>query len=270
MPNLKWPLGLVGALVIISCPQTLAQLETAFVSSFETGLSQWRRELCCPHSAATVTSPTRDGSYALKLTLNRTDPDVQRSKRAEIKLDPVAANSEYTYHFSLYLPDDYHPDPESEIVAQWHSRPDFDQGESWPGGPPLALHTIRGRWLLYRLWDSQPVTQHRQPEGRQKIDLGPYQTGAWTDWTFRIRWAWDGQGQISVWQGDSLLWQTQGPNTYNDRLGPYFKLGLYKPAWRWRPERSQLDQRTLYVDRVIVQRHQPFSPTGAASTPKNL
>ena len=64
-----------------------------FYSSFERGdLSEWNRygaqQLCCDHSVEIVTEPVRSGSYAVKLTVKPSDPNVKKSKRAELGSKP--------------------------------------------------------------------------------------------------------------------------------------------------------------------------------------
>ncbi|MEM1368315.1 MAG: polysaccharide lyase [Cyanobacteria bacterium P01_H01_bin.15] len=241
---------LSGATFLCTLTSSVIAQQIGFKSSFENALEGWRRELCCDYSAELVNYPVREGTQSLKITLNRTDPDIHNSKRAELKLSPVPADSEYEYSFSIFLPHDYAHDQEREIVAQWHSSPDFSLGETRPGQPPLALHTENGSWRLHRAWDEKPVTLRKQPQGKQAINLGRYDTGQWTDWRVRVRWSHDSRGYIYIWKNKNLVWQHQGPSTYNDQLGPKFKIGIYKPGWKSRPQRSRVNQRVLYIDRI--------------------
>ncbi|MEM1003103.1 MAG: heparin lyase I family protein [Bacteroidota bacterium] len=224
-----------------------------FSDDFSSGLNEeWRKELPKETSAVIVKDPLQNGNKVLKFTLNRNDKVIHNGKRSELKLPYITPGSEYTYSFSLLLPKSYVADNDREIVSQWHSKPDSHLGESGPGQPPLSLATYKGNWMLYRAWDSKPVTLKKQPEGKETINLGRYETGTWTNWKFEIRWSHKNNGVIYVWQNDELVWSGEGPNTYNDQRGPNYKVGIYKPGWKSNPQRSQVNTRTLFVDDVTV------------------
>lgn len=104
-------------------------------------IKQWATS----YGATNVTSPTRDGSYAARFELRKSDPVVSSSKRAEIsQRDEQPANAERWYGFSINLASAWAHDTSAEIVSQWHQ---CDVG--CPGGsPPLALLTDDGRWKI--------------------------------------------------------------------------------------------------------------------------
>ncbi|NJL83750.1 MAG: hypothetical protein HC890_13935 [Chloroflexaceae bacterium] len=229
----------------------MSSSDVFLTNDFENGsLGSWRLE--SPKSSAIQVSSaeSRGGNKSLQFTLNQSDPIVNNGKRAEIKQPYTAPGTEQWYGFSLFLPDNFVSDREREIVAQWHSKADTALGEGLPGAPPLALHTINGEWQLLRRWDSKPITEKHKPEGSQNIDLGQYQTGEWTDWVFHVKWSHKSDGLVEVWKDGKLVVRETGPNTYNDQIGPNFKLGIYKPGWRDRAENSSVRQRTLFVDEV--------------------
>jgi len=59
---------------------------------------------------------------------------------------------------------------------------------------------------------------------------------------------------VSVWQNGKLVQTINGPNTYNDKVGNYFKLGIYK--WVWMPEKdkgiSTTTEREIFYDDVRI------------------
>lgn len=224
------------------------------VWNFETGdFTGWVRELCCSYSAVVGnTFPVRDGRYSVKFTLRKNDPDVSGSRRAELRHPPVPANSAYTYRFSIFLPTNYVYEQHSEIVNQWHSIPDKNLGEKYPS-PPLYFRIQSGRWSLGRRWDPNQITVNNTPGpggGMEMIDLGPYQVNVWTDWKVYVKWSYRSDGVLQVWKNGTLVKSINGPNTYNDAKGPYFKIGIYKPIWKTNPSRSSLNERVLYYDAV--------------------
>ena len=232
--------------------------QTTFQNSFESesDLEEFKNSgsvywVLLPDSAQIVPTPNREertGSNSVKFTLKESDWEV--TNRSEIGLQSVPADSEYVYSFSTFLPESYVADPSHEIIAQWHAKPDFHLGETWHGaGPVLSLNIADGKWLLDSRWDSRQIMETREPEGSEGIELDNYQTGQWTDWVFRVKWSLEDDGSIEVWQDGELVWSRTGPNRYNDFLGPYFRMGVYKPAG-W--EEAQVTQREVYYDDLAV------------------
>lgn len=248
--SLRFALGVAALSVLLN---TLVKASpNIFTGDFEEGdFSKWKKELCCKHSAEIVSSPTRAGEHAVKFTLKKDDPIVASSKRAELRLGTVPANSEQWFGFSVFFPSNYQKDPSAEIVYQWHEKPDKHLGETWRT-PPLYLKTQKGNLYLQRRWDSNQVTKNNEPEGKETIELGPYKTGVWTDFVFHIKWSHKSDGLLEVWKDDKRVVRKTGPNTYNDERGPYFKIGIYKFDWKKNSFKSNTTQRVIYFDEVRV------------------
>ncbi|MEO1691950.1 MAG: polysaccharide lyase [Cyanobacteria bacterium J06631_6] len=225
-----------------------------FQDDFESAkIEHWEQEICCQHSVSFATfgiNSEAEKSTRLKFTLRKNDPELNLGKRAELALKSVFLAKIYTYNFRLLLPENYASDRSFEILAQWHGLPDFDLGETWRS-PPLALRTADGDFWLERNWDEHQVTLNRDRQ-QELINLGAYTTGKWVDWQFQVRWSAQADGLIKVWQDGRLAWSHRGANTYNDRQGPYFKIGIYKPDWKYKPENSTVSDRTVYFDDVLI------------------
>ena len=212
-----------------------------------------------PHSAQITPTPQaeeRTSSNSVKFTLKESDWDL--TNRSEIGLESVPADSEYIYSFSTFLPESYVADPAPEIITQWHAKPDFQLGETWSAaGPVLSLNVVDGKWVIDSRWDSREIMRTKEqrrekkavPEGSTSTELDNYQTGEWTDWVFRVKWSLEDEGAIEVWQDGELVFDQTGPNRYNDLLGPYFRMGIYKPAG-W--EEAEVTQREAYFDDLSV------------------
>ncbi|MGB7442968.1 MAG: heparin lyase I family protein, partial [Coleofasciculaceae cyanobacterium] len=225
-----------------------------FADNFEDGISpQWRYETAHEDSVQLVDSPDGLGSAA-KFQLSQNDPNVHSSKRSELALGLEPANAERWYGFKTFLPSDWQADPSFEIVTQWHAYPDFDLGEDWRS-PPLNLLLRDNKWQIDSRWDPKQVTENNNPEpegGKETLWQGSYETGKWTDWVFHIDWSYQSDGLIEVWKDNQLVLENQGPNTYNDENGVYFKTGIYKPDWKYNPDKSATSTRTLYIDEVRI------------------
>ena len=241
-------LVLITTFLLIVFFDSIVTPAVVFRDNFEAkNIIQWEREFCCQHSMnfdSTPKSHNRNSQSSIKFTLNRNDPEINLGKRSEIALTSVPTKSEYIYEFSLYLPTQYTTDPSFEILAQWHGLPDFDWGETWRS-PPLALVTRNGQFELERSWDINPITLNENRE-RAIINLGTYTTEEWIDWKFHVRWSYEADGLIQVWQNNQLVFTHLGANTYNDRQGTYFKIGIYKPDWKYDPQKSLQQTRTVF------------------------
>ncbi|MGV2829100.1 heparin lyase I family protein [Myxosarcina sp. GI1(2024)] len=227
---------------------------TIFQSDFQSGLEGWKLSGFDNPASGIVANPDPNeqiDNSSVKFVLE--EPD----KREELNLSPVPYNSEITYQFRTFLPESYVEDPvaDPEIVAQWHAKPDTHLGETWAGtGPVLSLLTDNGQWKLGRKWDTRQIIREKgqrgrlESEGSASYDLGDYQTGVWTDWTFHVKWSYEADGLVEVWQDNNLVLRETGPNAYNDELGPYLKIGLYNKKW----QNPDITKRELYYDDVEV------------------
>jgi hypothetical protein len=235
------------------------------VGDFESGdLTGFDAEVCCsdsvlviaaPKKIGSTVAPVRAGRYAAQFNLRNSDPDVSSSRRSELRLGTVKPDSSRWYAFSIYLPVDWEIDEDSyDIIAQWHDSPDFDLGETWRS-PALNLQVAAGNWKINRRWDPNPVTYDNTPGpggGTESIGLGPFSKGVWTDWVIHVNWSYENNGVLEVWKNGELVLMREGPNTYNDQTGPYLKLGIYKPDWKYDPAESTTSRRTLYIDEVRI------------------
>ncbi len=66
------------------------------------------------------------------------------------------------------------------------------------------------------------------------------------------RWSFREDGFLQVWKDGRQIIEKRGANTYNDRRGMYFKIGIYKAPWG-DPDRALLvDRRIVYHDDVWI------------------
>ncbi len=216
-----------------------------FGSSFESGTlvdgNDWN---VSGNEPAITNKISRGGKYAVKSHLHRYDS--HKSYRTELRArapNPVKGQDTW-YGFSIYLPAPYQRDGVGETLAQWQANP--DPGET-AGNPPMALKVRDGSWGLYVRWNpTQPTRKSGQQQNSYKF--GPLDTNEWTDWVFRIRWSYGNDGLVQAWKDGKQVLNRTGPNCYNDKTMPYFKMGIYKP--KWRTEVGEVVERTVYHDEV--------------------
>lgn len=243
-----------------------------FQDTFESGVwnNKWlpEKDSAAPYAITIVSNPSGSGKV-IRFELHKTDNDVAGSKRAELAI-PAERNTppnqrqfpqfgERWYAFKIFLPADYATDTSPEILAQWHNWPDQDLGEGWMS-PPLALVTKNGNWQINRIWDTDPVSSNdRVRENNTKIThiLGPYANdrGKWTSWVFHIKWGWfpEHNPKLEIYKnGIKVVDQNGLPNTTNDIIAPYFKIGIYKWDWADPGATSNTTTRVVYYDSVKI------------------
>lgn len=214
---------------------------------------------------------------SMKSYLNRLSSSRSNRTEATIKWTsqhPASSIGEhFWYGFSIFLPSSYVASPVWEIVAQWHDTPD-----SWTVGrknPPLTISTTRGgeggRWTIHDLWDAEPVAADGsfKIDGNKTWDLGPYETNKWTDWVVHVKWSYGSDGILEVWKNGAKVVDYVGPNCYNDKTGPYFKMGIYK-GWGDRINPADtVSERTVYHDDLRIARG-PSATFSDVSPGKNV
>lgn len=220
-----------------------------FSEGFESGKISNKCSGNCPSISQDF---VKSGKYSMMVHLDRNKSKV--NYRAEIQEKGKATYGEdYWYEFSVYLPQSYVPDSIWEIVAQWHAVPDFYLGEGWRN-PVLSLHSTGGQWTIKSNWDSKKNTfksGKRVYSGSKDWVLGAYKVGEWTTWKFHIIWSHLDNGIVEIWKNGKQIVSKKGPNCFNDNLGPYFKIGLYK-GWKNNTNPSDIVQRTLYIDDISM------------------
>ena len=176
----------------------------------------------------------RDGRYSIKSYLNRrTSSVIFRTELAITPTENPGWGDEVWYGFSIYLPNNHKMADVWETVAQWHHRVDNWQRNTRRYGPPLKLGFHKGRWRVVVRWDGdpEPTSGVGRLDGTNAWDLNQPKTGGWTDWVFRVRWSFRGDGILEVWQDGKKVISRNGPNGYNSSLAPYFKMGVYN-GWK--------------------------------------
>ncbi|MEQ8663597.1 MAG: polysaccharide lyase [Gammaproteobacteria bacterium] len=223
--------------------------------------------VCCADSLTIVDAPVRSGPHAARFHLRRGDPDVKGSRRAEVRAKAGELGQDYWFAFSINLPANW---PDARIpatLAQWHGVPDkwlLEAGRS----PPLRLLALDGQWQLASIWDAKRVSQtpftRNDPQGWVLEPLGALDVDAWADWVFHVRWSYREDGVLEVWKNGARVYRRHGPNTYNDAIGPYLKLGIYVPEWVSPATVTTHDAYTAYFDAVRAATS-PIDPAAAAS-----
>ena len=281
-------LALLACVLMLPSVGHAADSSLLYEGDFESGdLATW--ELVKSNVPEVQAKKVRSGNFALKTTLNFYNGDgasPSLRERAEVrpKTPATKVGDEYWYGFSIYLPgsadgaDNYVADKFWEKVTQWWAPIDSDVEKG--RNPPLALSTsakgIGGRWYVGGKWSAKAINATDDYDGTFLTDLGPYETGKWTDWVFRVKWSYLNDGILEVWKdGKKVISRVNMPIGFNDQKGPVFKLGLYKGQWEHEPaDGSTLDavsRRVLYHDQFRMAdasgSYATVAPSGGSAPP---
>lgn len=223
--------------------------QTTRFEGFESGKISAKCSGNCPIISQEI---VKSGKYSMKVSL-----DINLSKvnyRTEItEVKKATFGEDYWYEFSVYLPKTYISDDIWESIAQWHAVPDFHLGEDWRN-PVLSLHTTNGVWGIKSVWDSKKNTFESgkiEYSGSKMWALGNYETNQWITWKFHVIWSHLDDGLIEVWKNGKQVISKKGPNCFNDDIGPYFKMGMYK-GWKTSQKPSKTSKRVLYFDDISI------------------
>jgi hypothetical protein len=222
-------------------------------STFEdaSGFNKWTKEICRPDALTISTTAARQGSSSARFEFTKADvAKYNHYLRAEIQVGSNPAD-ELWYGFSNLLTNDFIIDPAPDVVAQWHDAPDWNLGENWRS-PPISMEVYNGRYRLKVMWASKAVNTNDTKDGETYFDLGPVNNNNWNDWVFHIKFSYSSDGILEVWKNRQKLVSHYGPNSYNDKTHPYFKIGIYKWGWNALSNYSTGEKRVLFYDDVRI------------------
>ncbi|MCL5018554.1 MAG: polysaccharide lyase [Candidatus Pacearchaeota archaeon] len=147
----------------------------------------------------------------------------------------------------IFIPDSYAPDSSAEILCQWHGSNDYLIGEWITRSPPLALATQNGNWGIQYWWDENFISASSLKY--KTLNLGSYEKdiGHFINWTFFIHWGFNRDGKLFVWKNNAEVVHLENISIgYNDKVGNYFKFGIYK--WDWKKSQTDVNEREVYHD----------------------
>lgn len=200
-------------------------------------------------TASIVNSPVRGGNYAAQLSLDRLHDKVSRRTELTLIKPKFEIGKEYWIGFSNYLPVLEDSGKRGEFFAfQIHKRPDAADAS---GKQPLTLTANPTSWRVNVHFDANATTAVRG-DSLRRFAAGDIDYGQWTDWVIHIHLSYASDGSLEVWKDGNKIVSYLGPNCYNDKLGPFMKIGVYNSSWVSREGATAADQRTIYYDKVSV------------------
>lgn len=213
--------------------------------NFDNGLGNWFEKSTYYPYSATLSDVVKKSGKSVRFELRKGE-----DKRTELAVDPKTTPSESWYGFSIYIPASFSYDVSPESLVQFHSLPDFSQGEDWRS-PPVMLGVMKDRMILDIRTNANKVNK-QDDFTFERQDLGAVAKDVWVDYVIHAKWAYDNTGVLEIWQNKKLVYnRQQKANRYNDVAFPYIKLGIYK--WDWAGvSKSTTTDRVVYFDEVRI------------------
>lgn len=171
----------------------------------------------------TVRIEARAGERRLKAS--EKDRTIDRSELS-FSRHPFAFGQLYAIHFEVL----FEPGPANTARAmkffQVHNT--NDPGDFASLGPVLALQLDGERLRVVTRADAAPVTPKRPADAWRYTDTADIQRGRWYAFDILVRFDPAENGRLLVKRDGVVLVDAAGPIGYNDRAGPYAKIGVYR------------------------------------------
>jgi uncharacterized protein (TIGR03382 family) len=196
---------------------TLASASVVWKGDFETGnLSQWDREQSvASNRLLVVSSPVREGRYALKVTVHQGDDPIDASgnRNELLYLDRAAPGTEYFYKWSTRFPSSFPRSSKWALFTQWHH-------DGYGGSPPIEFYVVDDQ-LCLRMGGANGKIVWRSPLKREH----------WNDFVLHVKWSADARtGFVELYHDGKLaLPKTKVATQYPGQRN-YLKMGLYRDS----------------------------------------
>ncbi|WP_261836558.1 polysaccharide lyase [Vibrio ishigakensis] len=218
---------------LLQCPELKNKTApTSRYSSFDS-LAGWGKHFGYEHSAQIVDDPTGKANQVLRVELR--DGDVYRTRsgehyRAEVyETFRAKFDTPMQYSFKVLITDEWQTADVRALIAQWHGTPDRHLGEI-SRSPNLGIELRNDRFLIRGQTSSEPINQHNKiGMHRETFFLSePIKRNHWYHFDIDVTWSHTNRGSLKLkLDGDTVIGH-QGPTSYYDCVGPYFKMGIYR------------------------------------------
>jgi hypothetical protein len=182
---------------------------------FETGnRSQWdSTQMVSSDRLAVVSSPVREGRYALKATVRQGDDPIDASgnRNELVKMTREKAGDEFFYRWSTMFASDFPSVKTWQLFTQWHH-------DGCCGSPPVEFY-VNGETVALRVGGSSGSVVWSAPLVRAR----------WQDFIFHVKWSPDARvGFIELYHNGHLVVSKRYMATMYSGTTHYLKAGLYR------------------------------------------
>jgi hypothetical protein len=183
--------------------------------NFETGdLTQYStKQMVSADRLQVVTSPVREGKYALRALVKQGDNPINASgnRNELVKITNETPGVEYSYKWSTLFPSNYPSVNTWQLFTQWHQ-------DSCCGSPPVEFYVI-GEQIRLRVGGTTGRIVWTTPLARNK----------WFDFVMRVKWSSvPSIGYVELYvNGVKVVPKTMIATQFGNQRN-YMKLGLYR------------------------------------------
>ena len=171
------------------------------------------------------------------------DDEAQGKNRSEIgSFKSMQFGREFTVEFDFLLESGASNTADFLLLAQFHQTEDVDADGNVldaAASPPLALQLRGDRLEIAARTDPDKVTTtspdkltmpgYDTPEtSTMYLDTDPLPRDTWINIRFEVVFDHAGGGELRVYRDNVLIVDYTGPLGYNDDIGPYLQMGLYR------------------------------------------
>jgi hypothetical protein len=180
---------------------------------FESGdRTQWSStQMVSADRLQVVSSPARQGSHAIKVTVRQGDNPISASgnRNELVRMTNEKEGDEYFYKWSTMFASDFPSAKTWQLFTQWHH-----SGSS--GSPPVEFY-VNGETIYLRL------------RGSDVVWTTPLVRGQWLDFVFHVKWSSKSStGFVELYyRGNLVLPKLYGATLYSGQTN-YLKVGLYR------------------------------------------
>ena len=182
---------------------------------FETGdRSQWSKtQMVSSDRLAVVSSPVREGRYAIKATVKQGDDPISSSgnRNELVKMTGEKSGDEYFYRWSTMFAADFPSVKTWQLFTQWHH-------DGCCGSPPVEFY-VNGETMYLRVGGTSGSVVWSAPLARAQ----------WQDFIFHVKWSPNSSvGFIELYHQGKLVVARRYMATMYSGTTNYLKVGLYR------------------------------------------
>ncbi|UYV37195.1 heparin lyase I family protein [Rhodobacteraceae bacterium D3-12] len=171
------------------------------------------------------------------------DDESQGKNRSEIgSLKSMQFGREFTVEFDFLLEAGPSNSADFLLLAQFHQTEDRDEDGNTldaAASPPVALQLRGDRLEVSARTDPNEITTGTPDRivvpgydtpttSTMYIDSDPVPRDTWINIRFEVVFDYNGEGELRVYRDDVMIVDYNGPLGYNDDVGPYLQMGLYR------------------------------------------
>ncbi|ADO74388.1 heparin lyase I family protein [Stigmatella aurantiaca] len=200
---------------VCGAQQAVPSPNVVWRGDFETGsISQWSHtQAVSADRLQIVNSPARQGSYAIKATVQQGDDPINssgnRNELVYMSHEPV--NSEFYYRWSTRFAANFPSAKTWQLFTQWHH-------EGCCGSPPVEFY-VYGEEIRLSIGGNSPVIVWKTPLVRD----------TWHDFIFHVKWSPDASvGFVELYHNGQIVLPKRKIATMFSGSLNYLKVGLYR------------------------------------------